>query len=254
MTRLIFAFRIMALALAVQLMPFLASTASAEPIFPPKPAAGVFFVDAANVLSHDEQNALNAVSEILFQDENIPLIAVTISSLVDYNALQLTHAEYARRLFDHWGIGSQERNYGMLILVAPADRAALIEFGAGFANQYNDEAEAIMRDIMIPAFKRGEFGEGLVDAAYALDGVARGLGLPNNQIPLVYFAPLLLIFVVLALMFARNLFKTGRRGWAWVVLGFTGLIVFFILRQMLRGGGGAFGGGSGGGGGASGSW
>ena len=227
---------------------------AAQPVFPERPADGFYFVDAANVLSHEEQTALNAVSEFLFADEQVPMIAVTISSLVDYNAIDLTHADYARRLFDHWGIGAQSRNYGILILVAPQDRAARIEFGAGYANRYNGEAEAIMQDIMIPAFKRGAFGAGLVDAAYALDGVARGLGLPKIEIPLIYFAPLLVIGVIAALLFVQNLFKTGRRGWAWVVLGFTGLFVFFVLRRMMRGGGSAFSGGSGGGGGASGSW
>ena len=232
----------------------LAAPATAEPRFPERPMAGVFVVDAANILSHEEQNALNAVSQFLLQDTQIPMLAVTIPSLVDYNAIHLTHAAYARQLYDHWGIGQLDRNLGILVLVAPQDRAARIEFGAGFANQYNADAEAVMQDVMIPAFKRAAFGSGLVDAAYALDSVARGLGVPQNTIPLIYFAPLALLGVVAALLFVQNLFKTGRRGWAFVVLGVTGLIVFFVLRQMLRGGGGAFGGGSGGGGGASGNW
>ena len=232
----------------------LALPAAAEPRFPERPIDGVFVVDAANILSHEEQNALNAVSRFLFEDTQIPMLAVTIPSLVDYNAIQLTHAAYARQLYDHWGIGAADRNLGILLLVAPDDRAARIEFGAGFANQHNAAAEAVMRDLMLPAFKRADFGEGLVDAAYALDSVARGLGVPQSTIPLIYFAPLGFLGLICILLFVQNLFKTGRRGWAFVVLGFTGLLVFFVLRQMLRRSGGSFAGGSGGGGGASGSW
>lgn len=230
--------------------------ARAEIMFPELPPRGEYVVDAAALLSPDDRDALNAVATVLMMDEEVPLIVVTITSMVDYGAVSLSIEDYARRLFDHWGIGSQARNYGMLVLVARDDRRARIEFGAGFANRYNDEAEIIMQDLMLPAFKRGAFGAGLVDAAYALDSLARGLGLPRTRIDPITYAPLALLGGVALIMLIVNLFRSGRKGWAWFLIGIVGIVLFFILRTLLRGGGrsGAFGGGSGGGGGASGGW
>ena len=246
--------RILFLLLALLAAPVV--SASAEPRFPERPPEGQYVVDTIGLLSPADRAALNAVSNVLMMDERVPLLTVIVSSLVDYNAVSYSIDGYARALFDHWGIGSQARNYGMLVLVARDDRRARIEFGAGFANRYNAEAEEIMQDMMLPAFKRGAYGAGLVDAAYALDGVARGLGLPQVQFDPLLYAPLALIGGIVLILLIVNLFRSGRKGWAWFLLGIVGIVLFFILRRLMRGGGrsGAFGGGSGGGGGASGGW
>ena len=87
---------------------------------------------------------------------------------------------YAQALFDHWGIGSQDRNYGILVLVSYLDRRARIEFGAGFANRYNAEAEAIMQDIIVPAFMNaGTIISCMIASASALYRLAKPA--PNSM-------------------------------------------------------------------------
>lgn len=231
-------------------------SAKAEVRFPEPPPENTFFLDAANLLSRAEEQELNTVAFALMYDEKVPMIFVTVPSLAAYGSAEFGIEHYAGALFDHWGIGSQARNYGILVLVAKADRRARIEFGAAYRNRHNQDAEYIMQNLMIPAFKRGAFGSGLIEAAYGLDNLARGLELPKAEMPLFLVAPLVLIALVALGLLIQNLFKTGRTGWAWVVLAFIGIALFFILRTLLsgRGGGGAFGGGSSGGGGASGGW
>jgi len=53
-----------------------------------------------------------------------------------------------------------------------------------------------------------------------------------------------------------NLFKSGKSGWAWALIAFLGVAIFFLLRSAASSGGsgGGFGGGFSGGGGATGSW
>lgn len=235
---------------------FLASPAFAEVRFPERPPENVFYLDQANLLSEAEKQELNNVAFALMYDEKVPMIFVTVPSLAEYGGAEFGIEYYAGALFDYWGIGSEKRNYGILVLVAKADRKARIEFGAAYRNRYNDDAEYIMQNMMIPAFKQGAFGVGLIDAAYGLDNVARGLALPKMSVPLYVAGPLLLLVLIALGFLVNNLFKTGRTGWAWAVLAFIGIVLFFILRTLLsnRGGRGTYGGGFSGGGGASGGW
>jgi len=74
-----------------------------------------------------EGKEINEVARTLLQEERMPLLVVTIPSLTEYGAAGYTIERYATALFNEWGIGSEERNYGMLLLVAVGDRKARIE-------------------------------------------------------------------------------------------------------------------------------
>jgi uncharacterized protein len=100
--------------------------------FPDKPPKEHFFVDEANLLDEQARKAIDAAALALLKDERIPLFVVTIPSLSAYEASGQGIDQYATALFDAWGIGSRDRNYGMLLLVSAGDRKARIELGAGF--------------------------------------------------------------------------------------------------------------------------
>ena len=228
--------------------------------FPDKPPQSDFFVDEARLIGEDARKAINETALSLLQQEQIPLFVVTIPSLSSYEASASGIEGYATQLFDHWGIGSQERNYGMLLLVSVGDRKARIELGAGFERNYDSQANDIMQSLIIPAFRRGDYQTGITDGVRGMDAMARGLQLPKPTppwwfLPAIIGGPIFLGFVI------NNLFKTGRSGWAWALIAATAVVVFFILRSLARSNGGSsggssggFGGGSSGGGGATGSW
>ena len=76
--------------------------------------------------------------------------------------------EYATGLFNAWGIGKQDRDNGVLVLVAVDDRAMRIEVGYGLEGVMPDGlAGAIIRETFLPKFRDGDFRGGL------LDGTAR---------------------------------------------------------------------------------
>ena len=235
--------------------------------FPDKPPQSDFFVDEARLIGEDARKAINDTALSLLQQEQIPLFVVTIPSLSSYEASASGIEGYATQLFDHWGIGSQERNYGMLLLVSVGDRKARIELGAGFERNYDSQANDIMQSLIIPAFRRGDYQTGITDGVRGMDAMARGLQLPKPKspwwfLPAIIGGPIFLGFVI------NNLFKTGRSGWAWALIAATALVVFFILKFLAfilmslpsssggssRGSSRGFGGGSSGGGGATGSW
>jgi uncharacterized protein len=223
--------------------------------FPDKPPNTDFFIDGAHLLQEDAQKAVNDTASALLKEEQIALFVVTIPSLSSYAASALGIEGYATALFDHWGIGSQERNYGMLLLVSVGDRKARIELGAGFARNYDTQSADIMQNLIVPSFKRGDFSTGITDGVRGLDAMARGLQLPRPTAPW-WFLPAMIGGVIFLGFVIYNLFKSGRSGWAWALIAFIGVMLFFILRTAARSGGsgGGFGGGSSGGGGATGSW
>ncbi len=221
--------------------------------YPDKPQGDDFFVDEAGMLDESARATVNTIAKALLSEERIPLFVVTITSLAAHDASGLGIEGYAQSLFDEWGIGSPDRNFGMLLLVSRGDRKARIEFGAGFEHRYDDEAVDIMQSLIVPAFKRGDFSLGIVDGVRGLDAVARGLRLPRPTAPW-WFIPLVVVAVIGFGLLVYNLFKRGRSGWAWALIIGLGVLLFFLLRNAGGGSGGGFGGGSSGGGGATGSW
>jgi uncharacterized protein len=222
--------------------------------FPDKPPKEHFFVDEAKLLDEQARKAIDATALALLKDERIPLFVVTIPSLSAYEASGLGIEAYAKALFDAWGIGSADRNYGMLLLVSAGDRKARIELGAGFEHRYDAQADDIMQSLIVPAFRRGEYSTGIGDGVRGLDAMARGLQLPRPTAPW-WFWPVLIGGAIFLGALIYNLFKSGKSGWAWALIAALAVLIFFLLRAAAAGGsGGGFGGGSSGGGGATGSW
>lgn len=223
--------------------------------FPPKPDPKNFYVDEAGLLTESAAQSINKIAGTLWQEERVPIIVVTINSLQAHDAVGHTIESYAHELFNHWGIGSERRNYGILLLISIGDRKARIELGAAWGSTYNYKAQEVMNNLIVPNFKRGEFSEGIVAGVNGLDAMARGLNLPKPKPPwgaiLLYVALSALVVGVII-----SLFKSGRNGWGWALIVAVVVILFFLLRAMAQSGGsrGAFGGGFSGGGGASGSW
>ena len=223
--------------------------------FPDKPPSEHYYVDEAGLISPETGEQIDKTASALLGEEQIPLFVVTISSLASQDAVTYTIEQYATALFDKWGIGSQDRNYGILLLISKGDRKARIELGAGWEHKFDNQAQQVMDQLIVPAFKRGDFAGGITEGVRGLDAMARGLELPKAKAPW-WLLPAMIIGLIGAVMLIINLFKTGRRGWAWALIAALGVFLFFIIRAMLSnaGSGGGFGGGSSGGGGATGSW
>jgi len=222
--------------------------------FPDKPDDVDFFVDTAGIINTEAATEINLLASKLLQEEQVALFVVTITSLANNDAAGYSIEGYAADLFDEWGIGFEDRNYGMLLLVSKGDRKARIELGADWDRSYDRTAKNIMDTLIIPSFKQDDYAKGIVSGVQGLDAMARGLSLPKPEAPW-WFLPVIIISFILIIALIVNLFKTGRTGWAWALIAFLGLLIFAILRSSNNSGSsGGFGGGFSGGGGASGSW
>ena len=120
-----------------------ASHAAAQ-TFPERPdGERRFYADEAGLIDPATGAEIDRIAAALLADEGFPIIVVTMSSLASHGAAFLTIEEYARRLFDEWGIGSEQRNYGMLLLVSQGDRQARIELGAEQTDQPVDPGNSL---------------------------------------------------------------------------------------------------------------
>ena len=232
------------------------SAASHGATFPDTPPNEHFFVDSAHIMAEESKAEVDRIASALLEEHVLPLYVVTIPSLASHEASSYSIERYATELFDHWGIGSQQRNYGMLLFISLEDRKARIELGKSWDTAQNLNAQRVMNNLIIPAFKQGDFELGIVDGVRGLDAMARGLDLPVPKPP-AWHAVALIGGIFLVVLMIINLFKTGRSGWAWALIIALGAFLFFMLRSTASSGGGSsggFGGGSSGGGGATGSW
>lgn len=222
--------------------------------FPDKPPETDFFVDKAALISAEDRAEINTIASELLSEENIPIFIVTIDSLATYEASDQTIETYATALFNEWGIGSAERNFGILLLVSRGDRRARIELGTDWGYSHDRASRDIMNNLIVNQFKRDAYSLGILDGVRGLDAMARGLALPKPTTPW-WVVPALIVGAILLIVLIVNLFRSGRSGWAWALIIGLGVLLFFIFRATSSSGSsGGFGGGSSGGGGASGSW
>jgi uncharacterized protein len=197
------------------------------------------------------------------------VVVATVETFAPYATIE----EYAVRVFERAGIGTRKTDSGLLVLLAVRDRRVRIEVGYGLEEFISDGfAGDTIRTQMLPAFRDGDYGRGLVaGTTRVILRVAQGRGvtldnvaLPARSAPERDTGPslwmMLLVFVVLALMSKYGGMGggvlphgRGRRGGTWS--GWHGGLGGFGGGFGGGGGGfGGFGGGRSGGGGASGGW
>jgi len=133
------------------------------------PANDGWVTDLAGMLSPAEERSLEALMESYKQGSTHEIALLTVPDLggesVERFALEVARA---------WKIGSAETSNGALLLVSKGDRKIRIEVGKGLEGDLPDIlAGRIIRNVITPAFKGGDFPGGLrggVEAMHAAIG------------------------------------------------------------------------------------
>ncbi len=227
--------------------------------------------DEAGLFSQTEYATLTEFLMAVDEQTHIQIAVLTIPSL-EGDSIE----DYSIRVADSWKIGQKGKDSGVLLLIAAQDRKVRIEVGYGLEHLITDaDADAIIRSVLAPHFKKAAYGEGVMQSVRTITGLAlKDESLIDNRVknrrntrhddsvPL----PAVIFLIIIYLFGSR--FMPG--GFFWPML-------FFALGRGFSGsrrsgfgggfssGGGSFGGGfsgggfsggggSFGGGGASGSW
>lgn len=234
--------------------------------------------DFANVIDPQSRAELDRRIRALHATTKDSLVVVTVRTYQPFGSIE----EYAVRLFEKAGIGDKEEDKGLLLLVAVDDRAVRIEVGYGMEGFITDAFSATtIRNDILPAFREGRFGEGLLNGTTRLiQRIAEERNVPIPDVPpaqplkkgpdsgMTIAGVIILVIIVFAIARAagrggpRGPFTGSRRrrstwsGWHGGIGGFGGGGFGGGFGGFGGGGGGfgGFGGGMSGGGGASGRW
>lgn len=129
---------------------------------PKAPTEDIYIQDYALMLSGEVKDEMLKMSNILKEVTSAELVVVTVPSM-DGRPIE----EYALDLFRQWGIGSEDKSNGVLLLVSRDDREARIEVGYGLEGAINDAKAGAFLDEMIAYFQMDNYSEGIV-TAYSL--------------------------------------------------------------------------------------
>lgn len=141
---------------------------------------------------------------------------------------------YANTLFREWGVGSRERNDGVLLLVSMKERMVRIEVGYGYEGMLTDaQSSRIIRDVIIPRMREGAYGKGVFDGVNAIIVTLSGKAPPEFVEPSPVFTAASLsekwgwVFVCLAFLLALSAFFFPRNR------PFIRVLSGFIIGSML---------------------
>ena len=248
----------------------LAGPVAAQPSFPPLNNSPV--VDQADLLTPAEEQALEAKLLAFEKRNERQFVVATIADLQGYDI-----ADYGYQLGRHWALGDAETDDGIILIVAPNDRAMRVEVGYGLEGIIPDGLAYEYIEGMTPYFRNGDFPGGI---DWASDQIIAQLELPPEEAAqiaqqsqqrrtsdgggfpiggLIWFA-FIFFFFILPMLRGRGRKRRYRRG-PWgdtardIILWEAGKAVARGFDNGGRGGwggGGGFGGGGFGGGGFSG--
>jgi uncharacterized membrane protein YgcG len=113
-------------------------------------------VDRADVLNRRAERDIAARSRLLEAATTDQMVVVTIPDLGG-----LSIEEFGLALGNRWGIGRQDYDNGVLLLVAPRERRVRLEVGCGLEAVLTDARAAAIVAKMTPLFRRAQYERGV---------------------------------------------------------------------------------------------
>lgn len=127
-------------------------------------------VDNAEVLSAPARARLAALLKTHETETTEQVVVLTIPTLGGRSI-----EEYAVGVFEAWKLGQKGKDNGVLVVIVPPERKMRIEVGYGLEGTLTDvEAARIIRNVMAPRFKAGDFDGGVEDGVHAILGRLTG--------------------------------------------------------------------------------
>lgn len=204
------------------------TVAMAQPSFP---ALSGRVVDTANLLDAATRTSISNTLEAHEAETTNQIVVVTVPTLEGYDI-----ADYGVQLARHWGIGTEESNNGVVMLVAPNERKVRIEVGYGLEGALPDGlAGDIIRRQILPEFRTSNFSAGItqgvsavlqaIDGEYDYDPSAQS---DNPSSYLKAAVPIVFIGLMFISTLANRRFNNRRVSQAVVPAGFVGMVGLVI--------------------------
>ncbi len=209
--------------------------------------------DNAKLLSSTEISQIENYLAAVEESSGAQIALLTIPSL-EGDSLE----SFSIRVAEKWALGQADRDDGVLLLVALKEKKIRIEVGYGQEAVLTDAVSGyIIRNVIVPEFKRGYFVIGIAKGLQAISGTITGKEtIPQKELSKAtsneggFPASLFAIFFILIFFLSRigGYRRYRRRG----ISPASALFMGMMLGSGRRHGGGGFSGGGFSGGGFSG--
>ena len=145
-----------------------------------QPTDDFYVNDAAGVLAGETIGHIVLNNDALYDACGAQIVIVTVNSVGG-----ATMEDYADTLFDEWGIGSAEKNNGLLLVMAIGDDDYWMTEGTGLRRAITaGDLDELMDTYLEPYFAEKDYDAGakaLFDAAFEAVCAAEGLNLKVDQ-------------------------------------------------------------------------
>ncbi|MBE0585048.1 MAG: TPM domain-containing protein, partial [Desulfofustis sp.] len=203
--------------------------------------------DYAGMLAPATTRQLETVLADLETSDSTQIVVLTIASL-EGDSLE----DFSLRVVEQWRIGQQDLDNGALLLVARDDRKLRIEVGYGLEGSLTDlVAGQIIRTVITPHFRLGNFDQGIIDGVGAMIAAVRGEfqaatnqrnQRPAGDDPGGLITVLVFLFFIFGSMFRRNKPLAAVTGGiaapliALLLFGITGMLLLLLIPAGALGG------------------
>ncbi len=196
-------------------------------------------IDEANLIPAEQRQRIEAKLAQFERQTGNQVAVLTIGSL-EGEAIE----DYANKVARTWALGQKGKDNGVLLLVAHQDRQMRVKVGYGLEPVLTDlQTSLIQNQVIIPYFKRGDFGGGIEAGVDAMLSALQGQEVRPAPVqePSGGGAPqsiFLFIFLFVLVPFLLNAIRSG----SWIVylillpiLFFLGTLVHLVVGFILAG-------------------
>ena len=149
------------------LLAFIWPAVAAEPTYPQLTGR---VVDDADLLSASDIAELDVGLKALEDKSSDQVVVVTLPSLQGF-----TIEDFGYQLGRHWGIGTKEKDNGVLLIVAPNERKVRLEVGRGLEPLLTDAmSNVIINGAILPRFRSGDYAGGIKEGVKGIELVLTG--------------------------------------------------------------------------------
>lgn len=213
---------------------FVAAFSCSQSVFsldvPKKPLLDVPIVDQTSTLTDTQITALSSQIRSSRGVKDYQIGVLVIGTLGTTETLE----GYSLKVAREWGVGSEDKNNGVLLLIAKNDRKLRIEVGSGLEGDLTDiQTKRIIDSVITPKFRNNDFYGGISSGVESMAALIQGKADPNaasssQGFSLEWYAYILFIGLFFLQWIISVLART-KSWWAGGVFGgIAGTVVGFL--------------------------
>lgn len=163
--------------------------AQAKEVPIPKAKANVYVYDADNLFDESEEKEINNMLISLEKKTRAEFAVITVQSLLGKEI-----EDYSIKVANELGIGKEDKDNGVLLLISRSDKRVRLEIGKGLEGILNDaKCGRILDEYFVPYREKDEYSEATkltvqavinviaTDAGVTVDGVDESVTIPEEE-------------------------------------------------------------------------